>query len=86
MATSTVKFYQVDFNASNNCKVEALETYLGNHIIETVLDYQYVKIQPDITLKFNLDQSKVNENDFNYVKITNSDESKDYYYFIMSTR
>lgn len=86
MATSTVILYQTSITPEKNCVVEQLSSYLAGCSFLTFNDFQYVKIEYDITIKVNVNQQYDKDFDYNYAKITNSSQARDYYYFILGTR
>ena len=86
MATSTVILYQTSITPEKNCVVEQLSSYLAGCSFLTFNDFQYVKIEYDTTIKVNVNQQYDKDFDYNYAKITNSSQARDYYYFILGTR
>lgn len=86
MATSTVILYQTSITPEKNCVVEQLSSYLAGCSSLTFNNFQYVKIEYDVTIKVNINQQYDKDFDYNYAKITNSSQAKDYYYFILGTR
>lgn len=86
MATSTVILYQTSISPEKNCVVEQLSSYLAGCSSLTFNNFQYVKIEYDVTIKVNIDQQYDKDFDYNYAKITNSSQARDYYYFILGTR
>ena len=86
MATSTVILYQTSITPEKNCVVEQLSSYLAGCSFLTFNDFQYVKIEYDITIKVNVNQQYDKDFNYNYAKITNSSQARDYYYFILGTK
>ena len=94
MATSVVNFYKNDIlTPGRNAMYAASETasgfstWLSNSLKRTITDFQYVKHGLNISIKIDAAQMNINRSDnifpFNYVSITNSDDGRTFYYFIM---
>lgn len=85
MATSKIQLYKTDFPAGENIYVDQLDQYLQSiaatsHIID---NFQYIRHGLEITIKLNLDQADVNDFQYNYCSITNSDDGIPFYYAIV---
>lgn len=85
MATSNLKLYTTDITPDKNCVVENIETYLASKNAYVINDFQYQKIELDLTIKLNLPQSNNKYFSYNYLSIKNSDLNKTFYYFILDT-
>lgn len=84
MATSKIILYKTEFPQGENIYVDKLDLYLQSiaatsHIID---NFQYIRHGLDITIKLMLNQSEVNDFDYNYCSITNSDDNIPFYYYI----
>lgn len=95
MATSVVKFYKNDIlTPGRNAMYAASETasgfstWLSNSLKRTITDFQYVKHGLNISIKIDANQVIINKDipdyPYNYVSITNSDDGRTFYYFIMN--
>lgn len=95
MATSVVKFYKNDIlTPGRNAMYAASETasgfstWLSNSLQRTITDFQYVKHGLNISIKIDANQVIINKDipdyPYNYVSITNSDDGRTFYYFIMN--
>lgn len=84
MATSNIYLYEVEFKASQNAKLDNIESYLTS--IGTVgyfTNFQYIKHDLDITIKIPYPQYRNTHNNINYVKIVNSDDLNfPFYYYV----
>ena len=94
MATSVVKLYKNDIlTPGRNAMYAASEqasgfsTWLSNSLQRTITDFQYVKHGLNISIKIDANQVIINKDipdyPYNYVSITNSDDGRTFYYFIM---
>ena len=94
MATSVVKLYKNDIlTPGRNAMYAASETasgfstWLSNSLKMTITDFQYVKHGLNISIKIDANQVIINKDipdyPYNYVSITNSDDGRTFYYFIM---
>ena len=94
MATSVVKLYKNDIlTPGRNAMYAASETasgfstWLSNSLKRTITDFQYVKHGLNISIKIDANQVIINKDipdyPYNYVSITNSDDGRTFYYFIM---
>lgn len=94
MATSVVKLYKNDIlTPGRNAMYAASETasgfstWLSNSLQKTITDFQYVKHGLNISIKIDANQVIINKDipdyPYNYVSITNSDDGRTFYYFIM---
>lgn len=95
MATSVVKLYKNDIlTPGRNAMYAASETasgfstWLSNSLKRTITDFQYVKHGLNINIKIDANQVIINKDipdyPYNYVSITNSDDGRTFYYFIMN--
>ena len=95
MATSVVKLYKNDIlTPGRNAMYAASETasgfstWLSNSLKKTITDFQYVKHGLNISIKIDANQVIINKDipdyPYNYVSITNSDDGRTFYYFIMN--
>ena len=95
MATSVVNFYKNDIlTPGRNAMYAASETasgfstWLSNSLQRTITDFQYVKHGLNISIKIDANQVIINKDipdyPYNYVSITNSDDGRTFYYFIMN--
>ena len=95
MATSVVNFYKNDIlTPGRNAMYAASEqasgfsTWLSNSLKRTITDFQYVKHGLNISIKIDANQVIINKDipdyPYNYVSITNSDDGRTFYYFIMN--
>ena len=95
MATSVVKFYKNDIlTPGRNAMYAASETasgfstWLSNSLQRTITDFQYIKHGLNISIKIDANQVIINKDipdyPYNYVSITNSDDGRTFYYFIMN--
>lgn len=95
MATSVVKLYKNDIlTPGRNAMYAASETasgfstWLSNSLKRTITDFQYVKHGLNISIKIDANQVIINKDipdyPYNYVSITNSDDGRTFYYFIMN--
>ena len=95
MATSVVKLYKNDIlTPGRNAMYAASETasgfstWLSNSLQRTITDFQYVKHGLNISIKIDANQVIINKDipdyPYNYVSITNSDDGRTFYYFIMN--
>lgn len=95
MATSVVKFYKNDIlTPGRNAMYAASETasgfstWLSNSLQRTITDFQYIKHGLNINIKIDANQVIINKDipdyPYNYVSITNSDDGRTFYYFIMN--
>lgn len=95
MATSVVKLYKNDILIpGRNAMYAASETasgfstWLSNSLKRTITDFQYVKHGLNISIKIDANQVIINKDipdyPYNYVSITNSDDGRTFYYFIMN--
>lgn len=78
-----ITLYKVDFNEDNN--------YLfDNGIITTPLhvlqNFPFIKIAPVINIDINTTQSNLNDVNFNYLKVNNTQDAQAYYYFIKNIK
>lgn len=94
MATSVVKLYKNDILIpGRNAMYAASETasgfstWLSNSLKRTITDFQYVKHGLNISIKIDANQVIINKDipdyPYNYVSITNSDDGRTFYYFVM---
>lgn len=94
MATSVVKLYKNDIlTPGRNAMYAASETasgfsaWLSNSLKRTITDFQYIKHGLNISIKIDANQVIINKDipdyPYNYVSITNSDDGRTFYYFIM---
>lgn len=94
MATSVVKLYKNDIlipsrNAmyATSTTASGFSTWLSNSLKRTITDFQYVKHGLNISIKIDANQVIINKNipdyPYNYASITNSDDGRTFYYFIM---
>ena len=94
MATSVVNFYKNDIlTPGRNAMYAASETasgfstWLSNSLKKTITDFQYIKHGLNISIKIDANQVIINKDipdyPYNYVSITNSDDGRTFYYFIM---
>lgn len=94
MATSVVKLYKNDIlTPGRNAMYAASDTasgfstWLSNSLQRTITDFQYVKHGLNISIKIDANQVIINKDipdyPYNYVSITNSDDGRTFYYFIM---
>lgn len=83
MATSTITLYKTELTPSRNALVDNLESYLEQNISLSEREIQYQKIDLDMSVKINMDQSMLKNQTFgNYAKITIGDEQ--FYFFIVN--
>ena len=84
MATSNIYLYEVGFKASQNAKLDNIESYLTSIGTNAYfIGFQYVKHDLDITIKIPYPQYRNTHNNINYVKIVNSDDLNfPYYYYV----
>ena len=85
MATSTIYLYRINFPKDTNCLIDDFATFLSGSPYSVYYNQQYVKNDLDITHKLLIGQDNVNNIDYNYCSIHNSDETKVFYYHIMDT-
>lgn len=88
MATSTVRLYNLTkVNALDNVLIDNIQWYLGHNtyspLIALYTDFQYIKQGLDVTIKLPLGQALSNKPTFNFVSITNSDNSRVHYYWVV---
>lgn len=83
MATSTITFYSTNITPDRNAAIDNLATYLDGCVKETISEFQYQKIQMNVRLKINKEQTNFPKSLYNYVGIKNSDSEKTFYYFIV---
>lgn len=94
MATSVVKLYKNDIlTPGRNAMYAASDTasgfstWLSNSLQRTITDFQYVKHGLNISIKIDANQVIINKDipdyPYNYVSITNSDDGRTFYYFII---
>lgn len=83
--TSTIVLYQTEITPEINAKVDELESYLNTCHTEVITNFQYVKIDLDITIKVNMAQSNTPSFSYNYLSIKREDDAKKYYYFILNS-
>lgn len=83
MATSTITFYSTNITPDRNAAIDNLATYLDGCVKETISEFQYQKIQMNVRLKINKEQTNFPKSLYNYVGIKNSDSDKTFYYFIV---
>lgn len=83
--TSTIVLYQTEITPGINAKVDDLESYLSTCHAEIISNFQYVKIDLDITIKVNMAQSNTPSFAYNYLSIKREDDPKKYYYFILNS-
>lgn len=94
MATSVVKLYKNDIlipsrNAmyATSTTASGFSTWLSNSLKRTITDFQYVKHGLNISIKIDANQVIINKDipdyPYNYASITNSDDGRTFYYFIM---
>lgn len=94
MATSVVKLYKNDIlTPGRNAMYAASETasgfstWLSNSLKRTITDFQYVKHGLNISIKIDANQVIINKDipdyPYNYVSITNSDDGRTFYYFVI---
>lgn len=81
MATSTIKFYKVAFPENENVYID-IGKYLFTLSGYEIENFQYIKNDLEIEIKIDKTQADVNNFDYNYCKIKNSDETSIFYYFI----
>ena len=81
MATSTITFYSTNITPDRNAVIDNLATYLNGCVKETISEFQYQKIQMNVRLKINKEQTNFPKSLYNYVGIKNSDSEKTFYYF-----
>lgn len=84
--TSTIILYQTEITPERNAKVDSIESYLNTCHTEVISNFQYVKIDLDITIKVNMPQSNTPAFNYNYLSIKREDDAKKYYYFILKSR
>ena len=83
MATSTITFYSTNISPDRNAIVDNLKTYLNNCLKKVISNFQYQKMQMNMKLKIDKEQTNFPKNLYNYVSIQNLDSEKTYYYFIV---
>lgn len=83
--TSTIVLYQTQITPERNAKIDDIESYLNTCHTDIISNFQYVKIDLDITIKINKDQSKTPAFEYNYLSIKREDDAKKYYYFILNS-
>ena len=84
--TTQLTFYQVYFTPEKNAKVDKLADYLSGLTQQLKIEnFQYIKVKPDIDIKIALDQKNTPNFPYNYVKIQRTDDTKNYYYFVLSS-
>ena len=81
MATSTITFYSTNITPDRNAVIDNLATYLNGCVKETISDFQYQKIQMNVRLKINKEQTNFPKSLYNYVGIKNADSERTFYYF-----
>lgn len=88
MATSNVKFYKINFPSDTNCLIDNMESFLSSGNGGTALEYanfQYIKPELNLSIKIAIDQIEVNDFNYNYCKIVNSDNANIFYFNIVKT-
>ena len=83
MATSTITFYSTNISPDRNAIVDNLKNYLNNCLKKVISNFQYQKMQMNMKLKIDKEQTNFPKNLYNYVSIQNLDSEKTYYYFIV---
>lgn len=83
MATSNIKFYKTAFPSDTNVYVDDIESYLSSLSDYEILNFQYIKHDLNISIKIDQDQSDINDFDYNYCSIKNSDENNIFYYEVI---
>lgn len=84
MATSNLKIYRTKLTPARNALVDNLTGYLDSLTpTYSKSDFQYLKLDKDISIKVNLDQAYVLTSIGNYATITQ--DNKTWYYFIMDS-
>lgn len=84
--TSTIKLYQTEITPERNARVDDIQSYLNGCTELYIQNFQYLKIQLDMTIKLNLSQENTPKFPYNYMYIKREDDEKYYYYFILSSR
>lgn len=84
--TTNLTFYKVYFTPAKNAKVDKLSDYLSGLTQQlSIENFQYIKVEPDIKIKLALDQKNTPNFPYNYVKIQRTDDTKNYYYFVLNS-
>lgn len=84
--TSLIVLYQTEITPERNARVDSIESYLNTCHTEVISNFQYVKIDLDITIKVNMAQANTPTFQYNYLSIKREDDAKKYYYFILKSR
>lgn len=82
MATSNIKFYKINFPSDTNCYIDDIETFLGGYTPYTIQNFQYIKHDLSLIIKIPYSQDDVNDFDYNFCRVINSNDAQVYYYFV----
>lgn len=85
MATTSLSLFQTNITPERNCKVDDILTYLLSCPNYLISDFQYKPIKLDDTIKLNISQSRTPNFPYNYLAVKRSDDTRTYFYFIMSS-
>lgn len=82
MATSKIRVYQTEITPDRNARVDNIDDYL-NSLTPTYSNdnFQYQRIDLDMTIKIPMSQSNVGNSNCNYVVI--EQDNRRYYFFVM---
>lgn len=84
--TSQIILYKTEITPERNAKVDNIESYLTTCQSKVISDFQYIKIDLDITIKVDMAQSNTPGFNYNYLSVKREDDTKRYFYFILNSK